>query len=87
MLPIRLGGGLMTLSIKEYDKVVRRFVDEYVNNLTPDQMREIISEQTHIDFENIRQDTGQESVFEEMASWDSELYTDIAIEFDLEEAE
>ena len=77
----------MTLSIKEYDKVVRRFVDEYVNNLTPDQMREIISEQTHIDFENIRQDTGQESVFEEMASWDSELYTDIAIEFNLEEAE
>ena len=77
----------MTLSIKEYDKVVRRFVDDYVNNLTPDQMREIISEQTHIDFENIRQDTGQESVFEEMASWDSELYTDIAIEFDLKEAE
>ena len=77
----------MTLSIKEYDKVVRRFVDDYVNNLTPDQMREIISEQSHIDFENIRQDTGQESVFEEMASWDSELYTDIAIEFDLEEAE
>ena len=77
----------MTLSMKEYDKVVRRFVDDYVNNLTPDQMREIISEQTHIDFENIRQDTGQESVFEEMASWDSELYTDIAIEFNLEEAE
>ena len=77
----------MTLSIKEYDKVVRRFVDDYVDNLTPDQMREIISEQTHIDFENIRQDTGQQSVFEEMASWDSELYTNIAIEFDLEEAE
>ena len=77
----------MTLSFKEYDKVVRRFVDDYVNILTADQMREIISEQTHIDFENIRQDTGQESVFEEMASWDSELYTDIAIEFDLEEAE
>ena len=77
----------MTLSIKEYDKVVRKFVDDYVNNLTSDQMREIISEQTHIDFENIRQDTGQESVFEEMASWDSELYTNIAIEFDLEEAE
>ena len=75
----------MTLSIKEYDKVVRKFVDDYVNNLTPDQMREIISEQTHIDFENIRQDTGQESVFEEMASWDSELYSDIAIEFNLEE--
>ena len=66
------------MEMREYDKVVRRFVDDYVNNLTPDQMREIISEQTHIDFENIRQDTGQVSVFEEMAGWDSELWTDTA---------
>ena len=42
----------MTLSIREYDKVVRRFVDDYVDNLTPDQLREIVSEQSHIDFEN-----------------------------------
>ena len=76
---------MMQLTITEYDKVVRKFVDDYVNNLTPDQLREIVSEQTHIDFENIRQDTGQQSVFEEMASWDSELYTDIAIQFDLED--
>tara|TARA_B100000927_G_scaffold200592_1_gene162367 strand:- start:151 stop:408 length:258 start_codon:yes stop_codon:yes gene_type:complete len=75
------------MEIKEYDKVVRRFVDDYVNNLTPDQMREIISEQTHIDFENIRQDTGQVSVFEEMASWDSELWTDTATHFDLPDIE
>ena len=75
------------MQMTEYDKVVRRFVDDYVNNLTPDQMREIISEQTHIDFENIRQDTGQVSVFEEMASWESELWTDIATEFDLPDIE
>ena len=78
----------MTLSIKEYDKVVRKFVDDYVNNLTPDQLREIVHEQSHIDFENIRQDTGQNSVWEEMASWDSELWVQIAIDFDIpEEAE
>ena len=78
----------MTLSIKEYDKVVRKFVDDYVNNLTPDQMREIISEQSHIDFENIRKDTGIDSVFGEMSSWDSELWEQIAIDFDIpEEAE
>ena len=71
----------------EYDKVVRRFVADYVDNLTPDQMREIISEQTHIDFENIRQDTGQVSVFEEMASWESELWADISTEFDLPDIE
>ena len=74
----------MTLSIKEYDKVVRKFVDDYVNNLTPDQLRAIVSEQSHIDFENIRQDTGQDSVFEEMESWDSELFESISKEFDLE---
>ena len=75
------------MQMSEYDKVVRRFVDDYVNNLTPDQMREIISEQTHIDFENIRQDTGQVSVFEEMAGWDSELWTDTAEYFDLPDIE
>ena len=75
------------MEMREYDKVVRRFVDDYVNNLTPDQMREIISEQAHIDFENIRQDTGQVSVFEEMESWESELWADIATEFDLPDIE
>ena len=75
----------MTLSIKEYDKVVRKFVDDYVNNLTPDQLREIVSEQSHIDFENIRRDTGQNSVWEEMESWDSELFESISKEFNLEE--
>ena len=75
----------MTLSIKEYDKVVRKFVDDYVDNLTPDQLREIVSEQSHIDFENIRQDTGIDSVFEEMSGLDSELFESISKEFDLEE--
>ena len=75
------------MQMSEYDKVVRRFVAEYVDNLTPDQMREIISEQTHIDFENIRRDTGQVSVFEEMAGWDSELWTDTAEYFDLPDIE
>ena len=75
------------MEMTEYDKVVRRFVDDYVNNLTPDQMRELISEQAHIDFENIRQDTGQVSVFEEMAGWDSELWTDTAEYFNLPDLE
>ena len=75
------------MEMTEYDKVVRRFVADYVDNLTPDQMREIISEQTHIDFENIRRDTGQVSVFEEMAGWDSELWTDTAEYFNLPDIE
>ena len=69
------------LSMNEYDKVVRRFVDDYVNNLTPDQMREIISEQSHIDFENLRQDCGQSAVFDEMSSWDSDVFDEIAEDY------
>ena len=75
----------MTLSIKEYDKVVRKFVDDYVNNLTPDQLRELVHEQAHIDFENTRKDFGQIGVWEEMTNWDSELFESISKEFDLEE--
>ena len=76
------------MNLKTYDKFVRRFVKDYVNNLTPDQMTNHLTEQFHIDIENIRQDTGIDSVFEEMASWDSELWTQIAIDFDIpEEAE
>ena len=76
----------MTVSIKEYDKVVRKFVDDYVNNLTPDQLREIVHEQSHIDFENIRKDFGQIGVWEEMEGWDSELFESISKEFNLEES-
>ena len=62
------------MEMREYDKVVRRFVDDYVNNLTTDQMREIISEQSHIDFENIRQDCGQSAVFETMSAWNIDVF-------------
>ena len=65
--------GNMTLPLPEYDKVVRKFVDDYVNNLTPDQLREIVHEQAHIDFENTRKDYGQIGVWEEMSGWDLSL--------------
>ena len=65
------------MKLKEYDKFVRRFVKDYVNNLTPDQMRCHLSEQFHIDFENIRLDTGIDSVLLEMQNWDDELFKTI----------
>ena len=65
------------MNLKTYDKFVRRFVKDYVNNLTLDQMRNHLTEQFHIDFENIRQDTGIDSVLLEMQNWDYELYETI----------
>ena len=54
------------LQMSEYDKVVRRFVDDYVNNLTPDQMRELILALLHILTLRIYAKILQVSVFEEM---------------------
>ena len=62
------------MNLNDYDKFVRRFVKDYVNNLTPDQMRNHLTEQFHIDFENIRQDTGIDDALLEMQNWDYELY-------------
>ena len=75
----------MTLPLPEYDKVIRRFVKDYVDNLDAEQMRNHLSEQFHIDFENIRKDYGQDEVFLEMVNWDSDLYDQIAQDYDLPE--
>ena len=65
------------MNLNDYDNFVRRFVKDYVNNLTPDQMRNHLTEQFHIDFENIRQDTGINDALLEMENWDSDLYETI----------
>tara|TARA_R100001224_G_scaffold81592_1_gene51360 strand:+ start:192 stop:398 length:207 start_codon:yes stop_codon:yes gene_type:complete len=65
------------MKINEYDKFVRRFVKDYVNNLTVNQMKCHLTEQFHIDIENIRQDTGIDDALLEMQNWDSDLYETI----------
>ena len=65
------------MNLKEYDKFVRRFVNDYVNNLSIDQMKNHLTEQFHMDIENIRLDTGIESALLEMENWDYELYEKI----------
>jgi len=65
------------VNLNDYDKFVIRFVKDYVNNLTPDQMRNHLTEQFHIDIENIRQDTGIDDALLEMENWDYELFQTI----------
>ena len=65
------------MNLNQYDKFVRRFIKDYVNNLTLDQMKCHLTEQFHIDIENIRQDTGIDDALLEMENWDSDLYETI----------
>ena len=65
------------MNLNDYDKFVIRCVKDYVNNLTPDQMKNHLTEQFHIDIENIRQDTGIDDALLEMQNWDYELFETI----------
>ena len=65
------------MNLNDYDKFVRRFLKDYVNNLTLDQMKSQLTEQFHTDIENIRQDTGIDDALLEMQNWDSDLYETI----------
>ena len=78
-------GGLARILIESGHKV-----SGSDNNFYPpmsDQLRELVHEQAHIDFENTRKDFGQIGVWEEMSGWDSELFESISKEFNLPEEE
>ena len=73
------------LNSKDYVAFARRFVKETVATMDIDELRSIVSNHIHEEIQNGENDFGQRGAFEEMASWDSELYTDIATQFHLED--
>ena len=63
---ISLGGCHYAVNISNYPEH-QKTMEKWVS----------ISAKRHIDFENIRQDTGIDSVLEEMQNWDDELFKTI----------
>ena len=74
----------MTLSIKEYDKVVRRFVKETAENMDIKELRDFYINAIHEDIQDVYDDLGQEGAFEEMQTWDNDVFEDVAKDFELE---
>ena len=77
----------MTLSEKEYVTFARKFVKETVASMDIEELRGIVTDHIHEMIQEEEYNCGQEGAFEEMKSWDSELFESISKEFDLEEAE
>ena len=77
----------MTLSEKEYVTFARKFVKETVATMDIEELRGIVTDHIHEMIQEGENTYGQEGAFEEMKSWDSELFESISKEFDLEEAE
>ena len=75
----------MTLSEKEYVTFARKFVKETVASMDIEELRGIVTDHIHEMIQEEEYNCGQEGAFEEMKSWDSELFESISKEFDLEE--
>ena len=72
------------LNSKEYVTFARRFVKETVDTMDIEELRSIVSQRIHEEIQEGEDTYGQEGAFEEMMSWDEDVFLSVAEDFDLE---
>ena len=72
------------LNSKEYVTFARRFVKETVATMDIEELRGIVTDHIHEMIQDGENNFGQEGAFEEMMSWDEDVFLDVAKDFDLE---
>ena len=73
-----------TLNSKDYVTFARRFVKETVETLDYQELKNLVTDYIHEDLQKSYDDFGQVSVFETMSAWNSDIYDEIAEEYDLD---
>ena len=73
-----------TLNNKEYVTFARRFVKETVDQMDFEQLKSLVIDYIHEDLQKSYDDFGQVSVFETMSAWNSDVFDEIAEDYDLE---
>ena len=73
-----------TLNSKEYVTFARRFVKETVDTMDIEELRSIVSQRIHEEIQEGEDTYGQEGAFEEMMSWDEDVFLSVAEDFELE---
>ena len=73
-----------TLNSKEYVTFARRFVKETVATMDIEELRSIVSQRIHEEIQEGEDTYGQDGAFEEMMSWDENVFLSVAKDFDLE---
>ena len=68
----------MTLSEKEYVTFARKFVKETVATMDIEELRGIVTDHIHEMIQEEENTYGQEGAFEEMMSWDEDVFLDVA---------
>ena len=73
-----------SLNEKDYVTFARRFVKETVETLDYQELKNLVTDYIHEDLQKSYDDFGQVSVFETMSAWNSDIYDEIAEEYDLD---
>ena len=73
-----------TLNEKNYVTFARRFVKETVNTMDYQELQSLVTNYIHEDYQKTYDDIGQIAVFESMSAWNSDIFDEIAEEYDLE---
>ena len=73
-----------TLNDKDYVTFARRFVKETVETMDYQELVSLATGYIHEDLQKNYDDFGQVSVFETMSAWNSDVFDEIAKEYDLD---
>ena len=72
------------LNSKEYVTFARRFVKETVATMDIEELRSLVTNKIHEEIQEGENTYGQDGAFEEMMSWDEDVFLSVAKDFDLE---
>ena len=72
------------LNSKDYVTFARRFVKETVATMDIEELRGIVTDHIHEMIQEGENTYGQDGAFEEMMSWDEDVFLSVAKDFDLD---
>ena len=73
-----------TLNSKDYVTFARRFVKETVATMDIEELRSLVTNQIHEEIQEGENEFGQSGAFDEMISWNEDVFLSVAEDFDLE---
>ena len=72
------------LNNKDYVAFARKFVKETVDRMGVEELKGFAINAIHEDLQDVYDDLGQRGVFEDMQSWDEDVFFEVAEDFELE---
>ena len=73
-----------TLNDKDYVTFTRRFVKETVDTMGIEELKDFARTAIHEDIQDVYDDLGQRGAFDDMLSWDEDIFFTVAEDFQLE---